>query len=34
VYPGAYHGFDLFPDSRVAKQFIRDYREALRRAFA
>ena len=33
VYPGAFHGFDIFTEARVSKQFIRDYREALRNAF-
>jgi acetyl esterase/lipase len=31
VYPGAFHGFDLSPDARVAKDARRDSRAALRR---
>lgn len=34
VYPGAYHGFDVMsPNAAVSKQFERDMREALRKAF-
>lgn len=34
VYPAAYHGFDLAADAQVSKQFERDYRAALCKAFA
>ncbi len=34
VYPGAFHGFDLSPDARVASDARRDSVAALRRAFA
>jgi triacylglycerol lipase len=35
VYPGAYHGFDMFAEAAgVAKQFESDMREALRKAFS
>jgi triacylglycerol lipase len=34
VYPGAFHGFDLAPDARVAKQARRDSLEALKLALA
>jgi acetyl esterase/lipase len=33
VYPGAYHGFDMVGEATVTKNFIRDYTDALRRAF-
>jgi acetyl esterase/lipase len=33
VYPGAVHGFDMAPDSRLAGQHARDQIEALRQAF-
>jgi acetyl esterase/lipase len=33
VYPGAIHGFDGVPSSRLAKQHARDQLEALRQAF-
>ena len=33
VYPGAYHGFSLAADARVAKAYTRDYVQALQRAF-
>jgi acetyl esterase/lipase len=33
VYPGAFHGFDLAADSKVARSFEEDARAALRRAF-
>lgn len=33
VYPGGYHGFDLFgPDAAVSQRFVRDRDDALRRA--
>jgi triacylglycerol lipase len=32
VYPGAYHGFDVFPGARVVTAAIRDSTEALRKA--
>jgi acetyl esterase/lipase len=33
VYPGAYHGFNLVPDSVLSAAFARDCESALRRAF-
>jgi acetyl esterase/lipase len=33
VYPGAYHGFSLAANARVAKAYTRDYVNALQRAF-
>jgi acetyl esterase/lipase len=32
VYPGAFHGFDLMPDSWLAQAHVRDTMDALRRA--
>jgi triacylglycerol lipase len=32
LYPGAYHGFDVFPGARVTATAVRDSTEALRRA--
>jgi acetyl esterase/lipase len=32
VYPGAFHGFDAFPGTRLSAQFCHDQREALCRA--
>lgn len=34
VYPGAFHAFDMMPPAQVAQQFERDFRGALRRAWA
>jgi len=34
VYPGAFHAFDLMAPAQVAQQFERDFRTALRRAWA
>jgi acetyl esterase/lipase len=33
VYPGAYHGFTRAEAARVSKAYVRDYLQALRRAF-
>lgn len=33
VYPGAFHGFDMLPTATVSRDFERDYRVALSRAF-
>jgi triacylglycerol lipase len=32
VYPGAYHGFDVMPDTALARQMKRDACAALRKA--
>lgn len=34
VYPGAFHAFDMMAPAQVAQQFERDFRGALRRAWA
>ena len=34
VYPGAFHGFDIFPGAAVSRQAVQDRLDALRRALA
>ncbi|WAS90578.1 alpha/beta hydrolase [Nannocystis punicea] len=34
VYPGAFHGFDILPGTRIGAAFLREAHEALRRALA
>lgn len=34
VYPGACHGFQMAPDARLTKQYLRDHGEALQRGLA
>jgi acetyl esterase/lipase len=34
VYPGAFHGFNMVPGAQVVQAFVRDYLDALTRAFS